>query len=217
MRERVKAQADPGTSILGLASTPEIVEMLLAAGADPNQRLDMTKWPTMIKTMFKTMGLFAAAGSKDRQILFCGNWEGSRPLHLAACAPDAKASVVRALCAAGADPRQRNGRGLTPLEIAQECGLEVIAAELETWLQEWPEEPKQTQRSYCVCCAEPTHVPEVTEAELAKIIKQGRAATRQATLQRKSNLSTRSSSKESVATTSTTADSTTSMDHWVDL
>lgn len=217
MQERIKAQADPGTSILGLASSPEVVDMLIAAGADPNQRLEMTKWPTAMKAMFKTMGVIVASGSKDRQMLFCANWEGSRPLHLAACAPDAKASVVRALCAAGADPRQRNGRGLTPLEIAQECGFEVIAEELRTWLQEWPEAPKPSQRTYLRCCEQPAHVPEVTEAELAKIIKQGRAATRQATLERKAKVTHRSASKESVATTSTAADSSASTDHWVDL
>ena len=72
-------------------------------------------------------------GSKDVMVAWLANFKGATPLHEAAF--NGNFAVVRALCKSKADPTLTNGRGITPVQLALDRGLNHIAAELEVHIR----------------------------------------------------------------------------------
>lgn len=139
---------------LGSASSPEIVETMVKAGFNVNQ-----KHPGFTSTIGKvfTPVFFVdfAMGSTDSKTQLCSMMPGWTALHEAAF--KGNISVVRALLNNGADPRITNTYGMTALEVARMRGLDHIAVEIETYLPKWPEQKK----SWFKCCAESDEKVEV--------------------------------------------------------
>ncbi len=110
------AGAAQGRALFAAArSTPEIVELLLKAGADVNQRTDNGETPVMRAACWDRHGTLAVllnAGARvdDRDSL------GNTALHLAAAYGNL--DNVRFLLQRGASPTARNAEGKTPEQVA---------------------------------------------------------------------------------------------------
>lgn len=117
---------------LGAAGSPQVVEYLCEAQADPNERMpsELTEMGQGAMSMMEGM---YNEGSKDVMVAWLANFKGATPLHQAAFTGNF--SVSRALCKSKADPTLTNGRGVTPVQLALERGLNHIAAELEVHIE----------------------------------------------------------------------------------
>jgi len=148
-RERMtSAECNLGNHLsLGSAADEKTVKYLVDAGVDVNRAHPGFPWP-IGKMVTNMMGAKLALGSKDNQVQWVAWIGGMTALHEAAY--KGNISVVRALIKHGADPRLRNHYGLTPLEVAQERGLDHVAAEIEEALAQWPAEQRP---SWLACCA----------------------------------------------------------------
>jgi len=117
---------------LGAAGSPQVVEYLCEAQADPNERMpsELTEMGEGAMSMMEGM---YNEGSKDVMVAWLANFKGATPLHQAAFTGNF--SVARALCKSKADPTLTNGRGVTPVQLALDRGLNHIAAELEVHIE----------------------------------------------------------------------------------
>jgi ankyrin repeat protein len=105
-----------------LNGAPSVARALLAAGADPNARLEKLpalSWALGTANRAAFEDLLAAGADPNAR-----DEDKSTPLHHAARAGDADA--VRALLAAGADPAVANRQGRTPLMEAARLGQVAI-------------------------------------------------------------------------------------------
>ena len=134
---RANAFADDGFHPLGLAAffkRPEVVDLLLARGADPAP-------PSRNQQAFTALHSAAAgdAGARDmsivRALVEAGapvnalSGSGTTPLHTAAFLGDTE--VVELLLSRGADPRIPSKDGKTPIDLASAQGHPEVAALLE--------------------------------------------------------------------------------------
>ena len=117
----VGAEADAPIRPTGSVTSLELASQLLAAGANPNVRIDWDE------------GRFGKLGGTARNPpgLVLGRhlltFNGATPFYIAAKNGDVE--YMRLLAAAGADPRLTNRFGITPL---------MVAAGLDTWEGETP-------------------------------------------------------------------------------
>lgn len=115
-----------GESALHLASTAEVVRLLIAAGADPKR---VSEWGTPLHsaTRWKRPKVIKALLEQGAKINIFGK-SGEAPLHYASTA-----EVARLLIAAGDDPtRPANGTAGTPLHSVARGGyIEVAKVLLE--------------------------------------------------------------------------------------
>lgn len=132
LRRRLETRQIQGYLGLGCAGSPQVVEYLCEAQADPNERMpsEFTEMGEGAMTMMEGM---YNEGSKDVMVAWLANFKGATPLHEAAF--NGNFAVVRALCKSKADPTLTNGRGVTPVQLALERGLNHIAAELEVHIE----------------------------------------------------------------------------------
>lgn len=94
----------------------EAVEVLMALGADPNQRSELDETPLLLAAATydsKTVGLLLDAGAE----IEARNRAGRTPLHVAAHGN--RLAVVDLLLKSGADPFAKDKKGLTPDDICQ--------------------------------------------------------------------------------------------------
>ncbi len=115
-------------------SQPKILELLLEAGADPNQATEnamklrplhsaaAVSEPDVAMTLTRLLLEFGADPNVQQQ----GGWT---PLHAAAA--QGHRELVEMLMAQGADPYARNNEGLTPMEAAKNRGHD----ELSNWMR----------------------------------------------------------------------------------
>ena len=131
---RVQHTSTDGFSPLGLAAFfghPEVVEVLLEGGADPNRTS---------RNAMKVTPLHSGAAHRDpavaleicRRLLLAGadpnrpQTGGWRPLHRAAA--HGHEGLVRLLLREGADPSVESDDGRTPLDMAREQGADGVVA-----------------------------------------------------------------------------------------
>jgi len=139
LRRRLETRQIQGHLGLGGAGSPQVVEYLCNAQADPNERMP-EKLTEMGEGMVDMMAGFYDQGNRDVLVQWMAHYKGSTPLHEAAF--KGSFSVVRALCVARADPTLTNKRGFTPADIAGQRGLHHIAAELEVHIDQQSKERK---------------------------------------------------------------------------
>lgn len=120
-----------------------MVEYLVAAQADPNERMP-EHLTDMGKGLIGQMGELYDQGNTDVMVKWCAHFPGSTPLHEAAF--KGSFSVVRALCVARADPALTNKRGATPSSIARERGLHHIAEELQVHIDQQAKEKEDSAK-----------------------------------------------------------------------
>jgi len=132
LRRRLETRQIQGHLGLGGSGSPAVVEYLVAARADPNERMP-AQLTEMGDGMIDQMGALYDQGNTDVMVKWCAHYRGATPLHEAAF--KGSFSVVRALCESQADPTLRNDRGLSPADVARERGLHHIAAELESHVE----------------------------------------------------------------------------------
>lgn len=114
-------QRDTALHMAAAAHQPEIVQLLLAHGADVHARNRMGAEPLHYAAdgsrnpdaQADTIRALVAAGADPNAV--CKR--GVAPLHRAV--RTRSSAAVRALLAAGANPRKRNGNGSTPQQLAK--------------------------------------------------------------------------------------------------
>jgi len=110
----------------------EVVQVLLAAGADMNAKGKIGDTPLLSaargfqKRRVQVVQLLLAAGADANA---CNDYEGSTPLHHAAIY--GQVEVVQALLAVGADINARNEDGRTPLSLAKQAGHSSVVMLLQ--------------------------------------------------------------------------------------
>jgi len=132
--EAVHSRAPDGFSALALAAFfghPELVELLLARGAEPNRpaRNALAVTPlhaaAACRDADRALPMVAAllAAGADPDVAQQGGW---RPLHQAA--RHGPIELVRLLLDHGADPAVQSDDGMTPLAMAEAAAQQEIAA-----------------------------------------------------------------------------------------
>jgi ankyrin repeat protein len=101
-----------------------VVSILLGAGASPNA-VDRSGFSVLMMACARNNGTILADLLKAGADIHLRN-TSSTPLHEAAGGNFSEG--IRTLLLLGADPSQKNSRGLIPEEVAEECGFEKSVA-----------------------------------------------------------------------------------------
>jgi ankyrin repeat protein len=124
------ADGGPGVRAWKPTAQAEMITLLIEAGADPNA-LDKSGVAPLHRAVRQRCAMAVDALLRGGAAVRLKNKSGSTPLHLAVQntgrggtgAPEAKAlqrEIIEILLKAGADPKERDGRGKTVGECAQE-------------------------------------------------------------------------------------------------
>lgn len=131
--ELARVHAPDGFSALGIAAFfghPEVLDLLLSAGADPNAASRNAMQVTPLHSAVacrdeggaeRMTGALLAAGAQVN-VAQQGGWT---PLHQAAA--HGRVAIVEMLLERGADPAARSDDGRTPAEMAAEKGFDELA------------------------------------------------------------------------------------------
>ena len=113
------------------ARAGQIVELLLAAGADPETVDSSRRTPLQIAAAQGTVEVVRALLAARSDVNRANEKEPTADTPLAAAIENDRVRVVALLLEAGADPNRPDGNGLPPLLLAKQKGYADIAALLE--------------------------------------------------------------------------------------
>jgi ankyrin repeat protein len=130
------ADGGPAVRAWNPAAQAEMVTLLIKAGADPNA-LDKSGVAPLHRAVRQRCPLAVDALLRNGAAIRFKNKSGSTPLHLAVQntgrggtgSPEAKAlqkEIIELLLKAGADPKERDGRGKTPGQCAQSEWIRAV-------------------------------------------------------------------------------------------